>query len=184
MQDLITKEQECINSIEEIFENLFKFGKDRSTYLINRFHPIIYNGKSAIINSSKYPLYMRAGETLAVIQLAVAIWQRGDLVKPVQFWEPTCKRLLPDWRRHYIEYTSIKKYYEELPLIKHTILGILLTSERIDAFRNFGWKVATYLRKKPKDYNKKIREAYIAKSQDIWYSNAPHIEYEDFIKIS
>ena len=25
MQDLITKEQECINSIEEIFENLFKF---------------------------------------------------------------------------------------------------------------------------------------------------------------
>ena len=86
MQDLITKEQECINSIEEIFENLFKFGKDRSTYLINRFHPIIYNGKSAIINSSKYPLYMRTGETLAVIQLAVAIWQRGDLAKPVQFW--------------------------------------------------------------------------------------------------
>lgn len=180
MYNLVQKEKNSIESIYRIYEHLFQWGNEKSTYKIHRQYPI-YENK---LHPKSYLCYMLMGEEMAAMQLRRNS-SKGVVINNKRVpWNKACTLSLPDWRRHYIEYTALEKYLYELPAREHTILGVLIASERINAFRNFGWKIGLYLRQTPKNYERKIRDFYKEASQRIWNQCCPDINCQDYLKIS
>jgi hypothetical protein len=186
MQIIDQKEKECIDSIKETYDYLFRWGHECSTYKLHKYHPFTYDKETeeTTFIPESYLFYVLNAERMASIQWVRNMSNSVYINNVKHTWDNACKILLPDWRKKYIEYVSLKKYYEELPSRDNVIMGILLSSERIDAFRNFGWKISLYLRRSPKDYENKLREIYYEQSKKMWLSVCPNINYEDHIKIS
>lgn len=186
MTQLSVKERNSIESILDIFENLFKWGNEGSTYKLSKCHPIEYNKDedNYTFKPKSYLFYVLQAERMAAIQWSLNMNNSVYINRKYHTWDSACKKLLPDWRKKYVEYSALSNYYGELPSRKKTIIGLLLSSERIGEIKNFGWKIALYLRRRPIDYENKIKQIYYEQSKKMWLSICSNINYKDYIKIS
>tara|TARA_B110000208_G_C11731017_1_gene416408 strand:- start:583 stop:1104 length:522 start_codon:yes stop_codon:yes gene_type:complete len=144
---LRNKSKKSEQVIQKAYDEFFRWGGDSSSYRIWKYHPI----NNGIIDIKDYFIYMIMAERYAISQLRLdplnKIYVQEYCKKKRQMtWREGYKIIMPELREEYYDYAGIFTYVENHSIILETIMGILLTSNRIDAFRNFGWKIASYLR--------------------------------------
>ena len=169
-------------NIYDIFHNLYQWGREVSTYKLYKFNPKIQENNSFAI--SQYKIYIISAERMAALQL----YKNPDNHIPskdeiTNTWEKGCLKYLPELRNNFIEYNTL--YYRLIDFSKNynNILGILLASDKINAFRNFGWKIASYLRYDEDFYRQKIKIELSKNLKVIWHNINPDIiENNKYIK--
>ena len=144
---LRNKSKKSEQVIQKVYDEFFRWGGDSSSYRIWKYHPI----NNGIIGIKDYFIYMIMAERYAISQLRldplnkIYIQEYGKKKRPMT-WREGYKIIMPELREEYVDYAGIFTYVENYPIILETIIGVLLISNRVDAFRNFGWKIASYLR--------------------------------------
>ena len=144
---LRNKSKKSEQVIQKAYDEFFRWGETVSSYKIWKYHPI----NNGIIDIKDYFIYMIMAERYAIFQLHSdplnKIYVQEYCKKKVEMtWKEGYKIIMPELREEYFDYAGIFTYVENYSIILETIIGVLLTSNRIDAFRNFGWKIASYLR--------------------------------------
>lgn len=147
--DLLLRNQskKSEQAILKAYDEFFRWGDAVSCYKIWKYHPI----NNGIIDIKDYFTYMIIAERYAILQLhhdpLNKIYLKEYCKKQYETtWKEGYKIIMPELREEYFDYAGIFTYVENYPIILETIIGVLLISNRVDAFRNFEWKIASYLR--------------------------------------